>query len=183
MSLAEKKPDQNHYTYRDYLDWDEDYRAEIIDGQVYAMSPPTRRHQKISRKLSLKIGNFLEGKPCEVYYAPFAVRLFPKTDLSDDTVFEPDITVICDPSKLDDRGCNGAPDMIIEIENDMMVKFRKYLQARVREYWIVDPVEKTIHACILDNNQYRVSIYDETQSIPVSVLPGCMIELKPVFAD
>jgi Uma2 family endonuclease len=189
MSLAEKKPDEKYYTYRDYLDTDEDYRAEIIDGVVYAMCPPSRYHQKISQKLSLKIGSFLEGKSCEVYYAPFGVRLFPKSDLSDDTYFEPDITVICDLSKLDDRGCNGAPDMIIEImspsnrQNDMLVKFRKYLQAGVREYWIVDPEEKTVHACVLDNNQYRVSVYDEIQTVPVTVLPGCSIELKPVFVN
>jgi Uma2 family endonuclease len=97
--------------------------------------------------------------------------------------------VICDPSKLDDRGCKGPPDMIVEIlspsnpQNDMLVKFRKYLQAGVREYWIVDPEEKTVHACILDHDQYRVSVYGETQTAPVSVLPGCSIELKAVFAD
>ncbi|MDR2607515.1 MAG: Uma2 family endonuclease [Treponema sp.] len=187
MSLAEKEYDEKYYTYRDYLETDEDYRAEIIDGVVYAMSPPSRYHQDISRNLMIKIANFLEGKPCRVYAAPFGVRLFPKSDLSDDTYFEPDITVVCNPSKLDDRGCNGAPDMIIEImspsnrQNDMLVKFRKYLQAGVREYWIVDTEEKTVHVCILDNNQYRVSVYDETQTAPVSVLPGCSIELKPVF--
>jgi Uma2 family endonuclease len=98
------------------------------------------------------------------------------------------VTVICDPSKLDDRGCSGAPDMIIEImspsnrQNDMLVKFRKYLQAGVREYWIVDTEEKTVHVCILDNSQYRVSVYDKTQTVPVTVLPGCAIELNPVFA-
>jgi Uma2 family endonuclease len=189
MSLAEKKYDEKHYTYRDYLDTDEEYRAEIIDGVMYAMSPPSRYHQGISRNLLIKIAAFLEGKPCSVYAAPFGVRLFPKSDLSDDTYFEPDITVICDPSKLDDRGCNGAPDMIIEImspsnrQNDMLVKFRKYLQAGVRDYWIVDTEEKTVHVCILDNSQYRVSVYDETQTVPVTVLPGCSIELKPMFAD
>jgi Uma2 family endonuclease len=188
MPLAEKKQDL-YYTYKDYLDTDEDYRAEIIDGQIYAMSPPSRYHQKISQKLSLKLGNFLEGKACEIYYAPFGVRLFPKDDLSDDTYFEPDITVVCDRTKLDDRGCNGPPDMIIEImspsnrQNDLLVKFRKYLQAGVREYWIVNPEEKTVHVCILDNRQYRVSVYDETQTAAVSILPGCAIELQAVFAD
>jgi Uma2 family endonuclease len=189
VPAAEKKPDEKHYTYRDYLDTGEDYRAEIIDGALYAMSPPSRYHQGILGNLFVKIALFLEGKPCRVYPAPFGVRLFPKSDLSDDTYFEPDITVVCDPAKLDDRGCNGAPDMIIEImspsnrQNDMLVKFRKYLQAGVREYWIVDAEEKTVHACVLDSNQYRVSVYDETQTVPVTVLPGCAIGLKPVFAD
>jgi Uma2 family endonuclease len=185
--FAAEKTDTKHYTYKDYLETDDEYRAEIIDGAFYVMSPPSRSHQKISQKLSLRIGNFLEGKTGEVYYAPFGVRLFPKSDLSDDTYFEPDITVVCDPSKLDDRGCNGAPDMIIEIlspsnrQNDMLIKFRKYLQAGVREYWIVDTEEKTVHVCILDKEEYRVSVYDETQTVPVSVLPGCAIELPSVF--
>jgi Uma2 family endonuclease len=188
MSLAEKKPDEKYYTYRDYLDTDEDYRAEIVDGVVYAMSPPSRYHQGILGNLFVKLSLLLEGKTCKVYPAPFGVRLFPKDDLSDDTYFEPDITVICDLSKLDDRGCNGAPDMIVEImspsnrQNDMLVKFRKYLQAGVREYWIIDTEEKTVHVCVLDDNQYRVSVYDETQTAPVTVLPGFSIELKPVFA-
>jgi Uma2 family endonuclease len=180
---------EDHYTYKDYLETDEDYHAEIIDGQLYAMSPPSRYHQGIGRNLLITIGNFLKGKPHKVYPAPFGVRLFPKNDLSDDTYFEPDITVVCDTLKLDDRGCNGAPDMIIEImspsnrQNDMLVKFRKYLQAGVREYWIVDTEEKTVHVCILDDKQYRVSVYDENQSVAVSVLPGCTIELKSVFTD
>jgi Uma2 family endonuclease len=188
MSLAEKKQDVQHYTYKDYLDTGEDFRAEIIDGKVYAMSPPSRYHQGILVNLLVKISRFLEGKPCRVYPAPFGVRLFPKDDMSDDTYFEPDITVVCDRSKLDDRGCKGPPDMIIEImspsnrQNDMLVKFRKYLQAGVREYWIVDPDEKTVHACVMDDRQYRVSVYDETQTAPVSVLPSCAVELKPVFA-
>jgi Uma2 family endonuclease len=139
--------------------------------------------------LLVKIALFLEGKPGKVYAAPFGVRSFPKNDLSDDICFEPDITVVCDPSKLDDRGCNGPPDMIAEIlspsnpQYDMPVKFRKYLQAGVREYRILDPEAKTVHACILDGNQYRVSVYGETQIVPVSVLPGCFIELKSLFED
>jgi Uma2 family endonuclease len=153
------------------------------------MDSPSRYHQGIDRNLLIKIGNFLEGKPGKVYPGPFGVRLFPKDDLSDDTYFEPDITVICDPSKLDGRGCKGAPDMIIEIlspsnrQHDMLVKFRKYLQAGVREYWIVDPEGKTVHVCILDQGQYRVSVYDETQTAAVSVLPGCVIKLEDIFKD
>ncbi|MDR1429515.1 MAG: Uma2 family endonuclease [Spirochaetaceae bacterium] len=189
MSEVAEAREDIYYTYKDYLQTDEDYRAEIIDGQIYAMTPPSRYHQGIGRNLLVKIAFFLEDKPYKVYAAPFGVRLFPKNDLSDDTYFEPDITVICDVSKLDKRGCNGPPDMIIEIlspsnpQNDMLIKFRKYLQAGVREYWIVDPDAKTIHVCVLKDNQYRVSVYEETQAAPVSVLPGCVIALKDVFAD
>jgi Uma2 family endonuclease len=189
MSEAMEQGEDFPYTYKDYLDTDEGYRAEIVDGRLCVMSPPSRYHQGIDRNLLLKIGAFLEGKSGKVYPAPFGVRLFPKDDLSDDTYFEPDITVICDPSKLEDRGCKGAPDMIIEIlspsnrQNDMLVKFRKYLQAGVREYWIVDPEEKTVHVCLLDGDQYRVSVYDATQTAQVSVLPGCVIVLKDIFED
>ncbi|MDR2258250.1 MAG: Uma2 family endonuclease [Treponema sp.] len=189
MPVAEKTLSERYYTYQDYLETDDDYRAEIFDGALYVKSPPARYHQDISRNLLLKIGNFLEGESYKVYAAPFGVRLFPKSDLSDDTYVEPDITVVCDPAKLDDRGCKGPPDMIVEIlspanrQNDMLIKFRKYLRAGVREYWIVDPEGKTVHVCILDGEQYRVSVYDETQTVPVTVLPGCSIELKPVFAE
>jgi Uma2 family endonuclease len=189
VSEAAGQWEESCYTYKDYLETDEGYRAEIVDGRLYAMSPPSRYHQGIDRNLLLKIGNFLEGKPGKVYSAPFGVRLFPRDDLRDDTYFEPDITVICDAAKLDDRGCKGAPEMIAEImspsnrQNDMLVKFRKYLQAGVREYWIIDPEEKTVHVCILDQGQYRVSVYDENQTIAVSVLPGCVIELRDIFKD
>ncbi|MDR1931698.1 MAG: Uma2 family endonuclease, partial [Spirochaetales bacterium] len=114
MPAAQEK-EESHYTYADYLEWGEDVRAEIIDGEVFMMSPPLRAHQGILGNLFFKLAAFLEGKPCEVYPAPFGVRLFPKNDFSDDTVLEPDIVVVCDLSKLDDRGCNGAPDLIIEI--------------------------------------------------------------------
>jgi hypothetical protein len=96
------------------------------------MAPPARIHQKVSGALFNKLYNFLEGKPCEAYYAPFGVRLFPKADNSDDTFFEPDIVVVCDASKLDERGCNGAPDLVVEIlspstmKNDLLYKLNKY---------------------------------------------------------
>ncbi|MDR2160288.1 MAG: Uma2 family endonuclease, partial [Treponema sp.] len=179
MALAEEQQQEGlepapsgggSYTYADCLSWDEDVRAELIDGEIVMMAPPLRRHQDISRNLLLKIGNFLEGKPCRIYAAPFGVRLFPKPDNSDDTVLEPDLVVVCDPEKLDDRGCNGPPDLVIEIlspstvHHDSGVKFRKYLQAGVREYWILDPEAKTVHACVLHANQYLVSVYDEAQT-------------------
>jgi Uma2 family endonuclease len=182
--LAEEKP---YYTYADILEWDEDVRAEIIDGELYMMSPPVRFHQGILMELILQFGNFLRGKPCKVYPAPFGVRLFPQDDQSDDTYVEPDIVVVCDSSKLDDRGCNGAPDLVIEILSpttaryDRVVKFQKYLEAGVREYWMVAPEEKTVQVYILSNDQYVTKTYDETSDVPVTVLPGCIIALPLVF--
>jgi Uma2 family endonuclease len=102
---------------------------------------------------------------------------------------EPDLVVACGPSKVDDRGCKGPPDLVVEIlspgaaPNDSGVKFRKYLRAKVREYWILDPEAKTLHACVLHANQYLVSVYDESQTVPVTVLPPCRIELRAVFAE
>ena len=184
MPLAKE---QIHYTYADFLEWDEGERYEIIDGEAYMMATPSRLHQRISMALSAALYNYLEGKPCEVYPAPFAVRLFPSEDRSDDTVVEPDISVVCDPSRLDDRGCNGAPDFIIEIVSpstaryDRIVKFNKYRDAGVREYWIVDPEEKFVYAYVLKDGHYTAANYDDTGAAPVTVLPGCEIDLKTVF--
>ncbi|AEF83680.1 conserved hypothetical protein [Treponema primitia ZAS-2] len=186
MPLAKE---ETYYTYADYLEWDEGVRCEIIDGEAFMMAPPTRMHQGISGELFVKIKNFLVGKPCKVYSAPFGVRLNPKKDNSDDTVLEPDISVICDPSKLDDRGCNGAPDLVIEVlspstaRHDRVVKFRKYQEAGVREYWTVDPDTKSVQVFTLNDGQYIVSTYDDTDMAPISVLPGCEIKLGDVFAE
>jgi Uma2 family endonuclease len=183
-SLAYEK---SYYTYADVLEWDENVRAEIVDGELYMMSPPTRFYQDIIWELSGQLRNFLQGKPYKGYTAPFGVRLFPTDDQSDDTFVEPDIVVVCDSSKLDDRGCNGAPDLVIEILSpataryDRVVKFRKYLEAGVREYWIVNPDEKTVQVHVLDNGRYVTKTYDETDEVPVTVLPGCVIALPLVF--
>jgi Uma2 family endonuclease len=186
MLLAKENP---RYTYADYLEWDEAERYEIIDGEAYMMATPSRIHQEISMALSAVLYTCLEGKPCKVYAAPFSVRLFPEKDESDDTVVEPDITMICDPSKLDDRGCNGAPDFIVEIISpstaryDRIVKFNKYREAGVREYWIADPEEKVVSAYVLKNGEYTAVNYDDTAVVPVTILPGCGIDLKTIFGS
>ncbi|MDR2478085.1 MAG: Uma2 family endonuclease [Treponema sp.] len=178
-----------YYTYANFLEWDESVRAEIVDGEFVMMSPPLRSHQRASMELSYQIRDYLEGKPCKVYAAPFAVRLSPKEDHSDDTVLEPDIVVVCDSAKLDDRGCNGPPDFVVEIVSpstakyDRITKFRKYQIAGVREYWIVDSDAKTVQVCILENGRYVMSMYDETETAPIAVLPGCEIDLAAVFAE
>ena len=180
---------EEHYTYADYIEWDESVRAELFDGDVYMMSPPLRTHQEIVTQLILQIATYLKGKKCKVYTSPFGVRLFPKKDNSDDTVFLPDIVVVCDPEKLDDRGCNGPPDLVIEIispstaKYDRVYKFRKYQNAGVREYWIVDPETKSVQVCVLDNGRYVVSVYEETEKIMAHVLKNCEIDLQSVFGE
>jgi Uma2 family endonuclease len=185
-------------TYQDYLEWDEDFRAELIDGQIYMMGEPTTTHQRISRNILVTLYEFLKGKKCEVFAAPLGVRLFPQEDGRDLTVVVPDLLVICDPKKLDERGCNGAPDLVIEIlspsnpQHDRIVKFNKYQDAGVREYWIVDPTERAVQVFLHDGSRftttgYRLNKPDESEKnrlpekIPVTILPGCEIDLHAIF--
>lgn len=184
-------PQEKYYTYEDILNWPEDELVELIDGRVYMWSTPTRRHETISRRLYLKLGNYLEGKTCEVYDAPFGVRLFEKKGdkpYNVDTYVVPDIFVVCDPDKLDDNGCIGAPDLVIEIlspstrQHDRLVKLNLYQRAGVKEYWIVDPDEKTVIVMTLeDGEHYAPTAYSSNAVVPVSVLEDCKIDLKPVF--
>ncbi|GHT93052.1 hypothetical protein FACS1894140_5870 [Spirochaetia bacterium] len=196
MPLLQEK---EHYTYADVLEWDEGFRAEIVDGIVYEMSPPLLEHQRISMRLSVKFGKYLEGKSCKVFAGPVGVRLFPQADRRDDTVLEPDLIVVCDPSKLDERGCNGAPDLVIEIlspstsSRDKVLKFNLYLEAGVREYWVVEPDARLVQIHILNEGRYVTSaygIYDTKKEAdkrfvsdvaPVTVLPGFSINLTEIF--
>lgn len=138
-------PQEKLYTTEDIYNLPEGTRAELIDGQIYYMAPPSRKHQRILSALHIKIGNYINsnGGSCEVYPAPFAVFL----NANDKNYVEPDISVICDKNKLNDKGCTGAPDWIIEIVSpssrrmDYYTKLFKYRTAGVREYWIVD-IEK-----------------------------------------
>jgi Uma2 family endonuclease len=186
MSQAHEQP---YYTYADFLEWDESEHCEILDGEIVMMGTPSSDHQRLVMEFAYQIRRFLEGKPCKVFPAPFSVRLNPAKDDRDDTVLVPDIVVICDSSKIDKRGCKGPPDMLIEILSpssiryDRLVKYRKYQQAGVREYWVVDPETKSVQACILENGRYMVTMYDSTETAPVSVLPGCAVDLAAVFAE
>jgi len=183
------EPIEEYYTYADTLEWDESIRAELIYGEIFMMSSPDTAHQIISGEIFAILHNFLKGKTCQAFYAPFGVRLFPKKNLSDDTLVMPDIVVICDKTKIDKRGCNGAPDFIVEIlspstsRHDRIEKLRLYQKAGVREYWIVDGENRALHTYILENGNYTTAVYDETEEIPVSVLPGCIIPLKEVFPE
>lgn len=187
--------EQHRYTYADVLAWDEGERAELIDGEVFLMAPaPSRGHQRISFEMCRQLGNYLEGKRCQAYSAPFDVRLFEKDgDAPEDvdTVVEPDITIVCDPSKLDDRGCKGAPDMVVEIlspstqRHDRLVKLGLYQRAGVREYWIVNPEDQTVQVMLLDGGGVLQlhEVYDRAGVAKVNVLDGCFIELSKVFPE
>ena len=176
-------------TYADYASWDDGNRYELIDGVVHMMSAPTADHQRILAELSRQLGNYLFGKPCEVFFAPFDVCLNGKGD-DDDTVVQPDVLVICDAEKLaNGKYCNGAPDLVIEILSpstsnlDKVKKFNKYQQAGVREYWIVDPVDRNIIVNVLNESKYITYAYDEESTISVHVLDDCDIVLSDVFRN
>ena len=171
------------YTTDDIYALPDGERAELIDGQIYYMSPPNRKHQKISNYLSTEINFYIRSKngSCEVYFAPFAVFL-NKDDIT--TYVEPDISVICDTSKLNDRGCNGAPDWIIEIVSpsskymDYFTKLVKYRNAGVREYWIVDPLKNLIIAYNLENE--TVEQYNFSDKVKVSIYKDLEIDFSKI---
>jgi Uma2 family endonuclease len=181
------------YSYADYLTWRFEERVELIKGWVYKMSPgPSRMHQRISQILSSEIFNFLKGNSCEVYSAPFDVRLINKrkSTLNKDVVnvVQPDICVICDQTKLDDKGCFGAPEMIIEIvskgnsKRDVQQKFELYQENGVLEYWIVQPGDETVSVFDLVNNNYILrKIYSNEDVIDVATLPGLQLDMQEVF--
>jgi len=180
--------EKEYYTYADYCTWDDSERWELIEGVPHAMSPaPSRVHQEISGNLHNQLYNFLKGKPCKVYHAPFDVRL--NASKTDDTVVQPDLLVVCDQSKLDGAGCKGAPDMIIEIlspstsRHDRIIKFQLYQKAEVQEYWTVDPDTKSLQTYVLDNGRYYATTYTEADIAPIQVLEGCNIDLSEIFAE
>ena len=179
------RKEKERYTYSDYLKWDDGERWELIDGAAYAMSPaPSWRHQGISIELSRQLGNYLEGNPCRVYVAPFDVRLFPEPDMSDKTVLQPDILVVCDKEKLSDgKACRGAPDFIIEVMSgssegrDLIDKKKKYEAAGVKEYWAVG--EEKLYRFVLIDGKYQEAVFETGKSIKLELfaLKGCKINV------
>jgi Uma2 family endonuclease len=186
MALAEK---EEYYTYEDYLEWDTEDRYELIDGIPYMMAPaPTPAHQRISIKIASALNVYLRGKTCEVFAAPFDVRL--NADDADDTVVQPDILVICDKTKIDDKGSKGAPDLVIEIVSkssgnyDRGLKLQKYIDAGVRECWIVDPDDKIVQVYIRkDDGSANMLVYNAEDTVPVTILKDMTIDLSEVFAE
>jgi Uma2 family endonuclease len=179
------------FTYQDYLGWDDDERGEIIDGEAYNLTPaPSRARQEILGALFNNFYNYLAGKSCKVYVAPFDVRLSEnQSELDVVNVVQPDLTVVCDPSKLDEKGCKGSPDLIGEIissstaAHDYIRKLALYERQQVPEYWIVYPVDKTVMVFLLtENREYgKPRIYAGEDQIPATLFPDLVVDLKKVF--
>ena len=190
----------HRYTYGEYCTWDDEERWEIIDGVAWNTSPaPRTEHQWVSGEIFRQFANHLRGAPCKVFAAPFDVVLTDRPGQSAEdspTVVQPDICVICDRSKITEAGCTGAPDLVIEIlspstmRKDLEIKRRLYERHRVREYWIVDPVNRCVHVYLLDPaNRYADTprVCERTgrrrPEVGSTVLQGFALELDAVFAE
>lgn len=189
MGLALR--DTRLHTYADYLSWPDDARYELIDGIAFAMAPaPLRVHQEILLELAAQTRNALDGKPCRPFIAPFDVRL-PRdneTDSAIDTVVQPDLVVVCDRNKLDERGCRGAPDWVVEIlspstaGHDLIIKRRLYERVGVREYWLVHPIDRVVTVYRLQHDGPQPSgfgapdIYELKDTLAVGILPEVVID-------
>ncbi len=198
MAIPARKPDHK-YTYGDYCSWPDEERWEIIDGEPVAMSPaPNRYHQRISGRLYFAVQAALNEKkiPCEIYAAPFDVRLpeYNEADESVSSVVQPDLSIICDKRKLDDKGCRGAPDLVMEIlspstaSHDMIIKKDLYEKHGVKEYWIVQPMERIVIVYKLTESKKKKkfdkgAVYTEKDEVVLSVPAGVQIQLSELFAD
>jgi Uma2 family endonuclease len=182
------------YTYSDYYAWPDAIRAELIDGEFHDMTPaPTTLHQRITGSLYAQLFNFFLGKPCEPFVAPFDVR-FPRPgdeDGMERDVVQPDVVVVCDASKIDERGCRGAPDWIIEVlsgrtvKKDLTLKHELYERNGVPLYWVVSPRKRTFTAWHLDSSGHYVSTGAQSGRgrHPVLEYPGLEINWELVFRD
>lgn len=178
--------DAQYHTYGEYLTWPEDVRYELIDGVAYAMAPaPSRRHQEILGEIYRQVANALAGKSCRPFIAPFDVRL-PRGDEADeavDTVVQPDLSVVCDPAKLDERGCRGAPDWVVEVlspataGHDHILKRTVYERAGVKEYWLVHPIDRIVTVYRLEGGRFASPEFRElTGRQAVTAVPGVEID-------
>ncbi|MDE7297482.1 MAG: Uma2 family endonuclease [Lachnospiraceae bacterium] len=175
-------PQEKFYTEEDYESLPENVHAELIDGRIYYQAAPNRRHQKILMEMAGSIRAYIKvkGGDCEVYPAPFAVKLFA----DEATIVEPDISVICDRSKLTDRGCTGAPDWIIEIvsqsnsAHDYVHKLGLYMKAGVEEYWIVDPASKAVLVYCFKEEAFNVRQYTFDDKIKAGIYDDFWIDFK-----
>lgn len=181
MAIPQKLP----YTEDDYYALPEDVRAELINGQIYYQAAPGYQHQKILGNVYAAIHTCIKSKngPCEVLPAPFAVRLFDDRK----TIVEPDISVICDPGKITDNGCSGAPDWVIEIvspgnsSHDYVRKLNLYLDAGVREYWIVNPMKEIVFVYHLEETKFEVSSYTFQDRVKVNIYDDLWIDFQDVL--
>ncbi len=179
-------PQKKTYTVKDIYDLPDGQRAELIDGHLYMMVPPNFQHQKLVYQLGRVLGNYVDshGGACEIVPAPFAVFL----SKDDQNYVEPDLSVICDRDKLDEKGCHGAPDWIIEIVSpstermDYGIKLFKYRSAGVREYWIVNPLNRTVNVYDLEYGE-QTGQHRFDGSIPSCIYRNLTIRIADLLSE
>jgi Uma2 family endonuclease len=183
------------YTYADYLTWQFDDMVELVKGFIYKMShAPTSMHQRISKKITGELYNFLKNKKCEYFNAPFDVRLIKNKNKENgqiETIVQPDICVICDLEKIDELGCIGSPDLIVEIvsksskKRDYHDKYDLYEENDILEYWIVDPDAKSVDVFVLEDKKYvqKGVFCNQNENIPCFLLPDFKINWNDIFTE
>jgi len=181
------------YSYADYLQWTFEDRLELIKGKIFKMTPaPASVHQRLSWVISGELYTFLKKSPCSAYTAPFDVRLPRKGENEDKKIFtvvQPDICIICDPSKVDSRGCTGAPDIVLEIlspgnnQKELRNKYEVYEESGVKEYWIISPQDETFLKYTLIEGHYHASkLMTIGDIVTTPILPDFELNLETVFA-
>ena len=192
MKPKKNIPKKKKYTAEEFFEFtkDKEDRYELIDGRIYRMgdiymmSSPAVKHQRIIREIGSELRNYLKGKKCEIFMAPLDVVLFKKDKEKSQNVFQPDIFVVCDPKKISKERIYGAPDFIVEVisasnpENDCVYKLNVYMQYGVKEYWIVNPDTNNILVYIKDEDKIRFHIYTFSDKIKVGIFDGFEIDFK-----
>ncbi|MFC3885937.1 Uma2 family endonuclease [Bacillus songklensis] len=188
--MSINQPHPKKVTYTEYLTWPDEPRYEIINGIPYMQAAPSRQHQRIVTQLTGELYTFLKGKTCEVYTAPFDVRLSAAEDEEEYHVVQPDISVVCDEKKLDDKGCKGAPDLIVEVlspstwQRDRIEKLNQYEKHGVKEYLLIYPNEKIVEQYILEENgMYGTPyIYNEENVFCSKIFPEFELAMSDIFS-
>ena len=192
-SLAEQ-PKNGNYTYEDYISWDDDQRYELINGYVYMLAAPTTQHQQISGALFFAMYGYFQGKPCQVFSAPFDVRLFEASEekkkkslriYRKEFVVQPDLSIVCDPEQLDEKGCNGVPTLAVEIlspsNKHYQEKVNAYMAAGIQELWIVDPRLQMVFLYLRRGKDYVISTIELSETLASPTFPGLEIPLSEIF--
>lgn len=193
-SMVEEPDASMQYTYADYLQWKFEERLELFKGRIYRLAAPNTRHQAISRNMLVSIAEALKTKKCQVFSAPFDVRLPVKNRKKDNevnTVVQPDLCVVCDPAKIDDRGCCGAPDLVVEIlspgnsRKEIKLKHELYEEAGVKEYWIINPAEENVVVFLLnkEGKLEGLKMYAGGDTLKSIAVPGLSINLTEIFTN
>ena len=190
-NINQLDPINGLYTYAEYLLWQFEERVELLKGKLFKMSAPSPAHQVVQSNLNIELGLYFRNQKYQIYPAPFDVRLPAKGETGDaiHTVVQPDLCVVCDRTKIDSRGCIGAPDLVIEIispgnsKKELKQKFKLYEEAGVREYWVIHPSEEYVIVNVLENNHYKTLspiVDDEVHSV---IFPTLKVHTKEIFRN